>query len=342
MRSLFICALLAACLCAGSCSDPNARQVVLYSSVDEALLRTIIEDFEHQSGIEVLLVGDTEATKTTGLVQRVLAEKAQPRADVWWSSEPFGTIQLERAGVLEPYRSEQGERGMNGAWPDDLRSPCWYGFALRFRVLGYSEDRVPRPPTSLGELTEPQWRGRVGMARPQFGTTRGHMGVLVHQWGPARFRAWLEAMKANGIRLYDGNASIVRAIRLGEIDVGLTDTDDIWAARRNGWRIGAAYERVEPAPDARFPSTGPLALPNTVALVRNGPHPDEARKLIDFLLSEHAARIMAESDSHNIPVHPQLHSEFAMWAPKQWTVPPLVEVEAAIPQALAICEEVLE
>ncbi len=318
------------------------KQVVLYSSVDEEFLRQIVAAFEQQTGVRVLVVGDNEAVKTTGLVQRVLAERDRPQADVWWSSEPFGTIRLSREGALRAYRSQSAEESIEGGWPSHLKADDWYGFALRFRVLGYSVERLPQPPHAPGEMTSPAFRGRIGMARPQFGTTRGHMGVLLHAWGPERFRAWLEAMRDNGLRLYDGNASAVRGVRQGEIDVCMTDTDDVWSAQRNGWRIEAAHEPAEPDDGADFPSTGPIAVPNTLALVQGGPNPELGRQLIDFLLSEQVERLLAESDSHNVPVRPSLQREFARWAPPSWRPLDYQAIESKIEEALSICDEVLK
>ena len=61
--------------------------------------------FEKETGIKVLAVYDSEATKTTGLVNRLIAEKGSPRADVFWNSETCRTIVLKRKGVLTPYLS---------------------------------------------------------------------------------------------------------------------------------------------------------------------------------------------------------------------------------------------
>ncbi len=343
MRTILL-ALLAALALVGCSrpSDAEQKQVVLYSSVDEEFLRQIVAAFEQRTGVRVLIVGDNEAVKTTGLMQRVLAEKDRPKADVWWSSEPFGTIRLAREGALEPYVSQSAEQSIEDGWPSDLKTDTWYGFALRFRVLGYSEERLPAPPMTPGEMTNPALKGRIGMARPEFGTTRGHMGILLHAWGPEMLRAWLEAMRDNGLRLYDGNASAVRGIRQGEIDVCMTDTDDIWSAQRNGWTIAAAHEPVEPGDESSFPSTGPIVLPNTLALVRGGPNPELGKQLIDFLLSEQVERMLAESDSHNVPVRPALAAEFSRWAPPSWRPIDYEAIESKIDEALSICEDVLK
>lgn len=331
-----------AALALNACSrspGANAGVVVLYASADDVFARRAADAFEAQTGVRVELIGDTEATKTTGLVTRLLAEKDHPRADVWWSSEAMGTILLDESGALEA-------GGMEGAvpadWPTRLVGPGWnwVGFAERGRVIAYSTDRVTTPPTTLNELAAPGWKGRVGMARPQFGTTRGHVALLALRWGVDGLEAWLEAMEANGLRLYDGNARVVRAIYEGEIDVGLTDTDDAWAAVDNRWPVAMTFEHASGAPP--WPSAGPTTIPNTVAVVRGCPHPEQARALARFLVSEQIERLLAESASRNIPVHPALRAEFSGLAPPDLSDRPDYGGAAPlVPQAMDACERVL-
>ena len=156
--------------------------VVLYTSVDSNLIQPIMDEFERQTGIHARVVGDTEATKAAGLVARLISERTKPRADVWWSSEPAGTIALARAGILEPFVSK-AEADFKEGWPTYLRAKdkTWYGFAQRARVIGYNSNRVTRAnvPTTLRDLTKDKWRGKVGMARPQFGTTKTQIAALV-------------------------------------------------------------------------------------------------------------------------------------------------------------------
>lgn len=334
---------------------PASGEVVLYSSVDEPILREIISLYSKNSHTRVLLVGDTEATKTTGLLQRLIAERSHPRCDVWWSNEAFSTIALARQGMLEPLPIAQELRDLG--WPSELigDGDTWVGFAQRARVIVRNTRRVSvdAAPTSLGDLLRPEFEGRIGLARPQFGTTRGHIAALVAAHGPDRTRAFLAALKSHGARLYDGNSQVVAAAAQGEIDVGLTDTDDVFAGQRNGWNVDYSLERSdEPGEIASnvsgpaLPSIGPLVIPNTVAMIRNGP---DARRgggsasdtLVRFLLSESNERALASSEARNIPVRPGLAAEVQTVAiPKPMGVR-LEAVESRIDEALAIVAETL-
>lgn len=318
--------------------------VTLYTSVDADVLGPILDGFTAATGIKVESVTDTEATKTTGLVQRLLAEKLKPRADVWWSSEPMGTITLAENGLLDPYVSRE-EATLKTGWPKELRAAdrSWYGFAQRARIIAYNSNRLNKStaPTRLRDLTAERFRNKVGMARPQFGTTRTHIAVLIALHGEEAVRQFLTALNDNGLRLYDGNSGVVHALSVGEIEAGLTDTDDAWAAQRENWPVEVSYEVVD-KPGAKvtgLPSVGPLVIPNTVARLKGSPHPSEGKKLIDYLLSADVEAKLAGSDSHNIPVRPEVAKQFNMTAvPNPAQVDP-VQVAAALPKADRLINE---
>ncbi len=340
--------------------------IVLYSSVDDVLLRQVVELFHAQHGerYEIKLVGDTEATKTTGLVQRLIAEKDAPRADVWWSSEALGTAILAREGVLAAYRPEAIGRDLpEGAeWPTELVQERWTGFACRARVMVVNTKRVPEVEraTRLRELVDSKWKGRIGIARPEFGTTRGHMAALLAEHGEAAFVEWLRGLKANSVELFDGNATVVRACASGEIDVGLTDTDDVWAGLARGWPVVMVFEARDEAttrdarerdgasvgekPDAAgeaLPSRGPLLIPNTLGLVAGGRNPEGGRALIEFLLGADVERALARSESRNLPMRPGLASEFEdTRVPGAWGVDSRHVLES-MPKAMEIVGDTL-
>ena len=329
LGAVCLAALLPAC---GGSSD-DGPEVVLYVSADDYVMRPIIEAFEAETGVRVDVLGDTEATKTTGLVQRLRTERDDPRTDVFWSSEVFLTVNLADEGLLAPF-----EDPALADWPAALRDDerRWHGFANRARVVVFNTDLVSpeEAPRTMHDLADARWRGRVGVARPAFGTTRGHMGALLEVWGEEAFAEWAQAMEANGARLYDGNASVVRAVASGEIQVGLTDTDDVWSGQRNGWPIDLTYVRH----DRGDLDAGPMVIPNTVALVAGGPNPEAAQELALFLLSERVERMLAESDSHNVPIRPEVAAEFP-----QYSVPdPMALDFEAVADQMAPALEILD
>jgi iron(III) transport system substrate-binding protein len=310
----------------------NQRQVVLYCSVDQSIAEPIIAEFERQSGIKVLARFDTEASKTVGLVQRIRAEAASPIADVFWSSEIFHTIRLAREGLLAQYKSD-----LTIHWPAKFADPSgrWYGFALRGRVIAYNTKRVPSndAPHSLEDLLESKWKGCLVMATPEFGTTGGDVASWFAHYGSERAKKILQLLKANKIRLVDGNSTAVRMVATGQADVCLTDTDDVYAAQRNGWPIAMNYLNQG--------GDGPLAIPNTAAVIKGSSHPEEATDLMDFLLSEQLEQMLARSDSHNYPIHPSLTRQFEQYVISKPLDVDYEKVADHLPTAIKTAREIL-
>jgi len=338
------------------------KRVVCYTSADSVYAKVLLAEFTKATGIAVDAVFDTEATKTTGLVQRLLTEHGKPsgnKADVWWCSEPFGTIKLARAGVLDEVTAPRAEAHMKqdggSGWPANLRAAdkSWYGFGSRARVIVYNSRFVKEPdaPRTLGQLLRPEFKGRVAIAKPAFGTTRGHFGALVERFGEAAFEAWLKALKAHDVRVMDGNATVVAAVARGECRVGLTDTDDVYAGQREGWPVALAWEELPPRPagdQKPAPLTGPdlpgmgsMLIPSTVSLVKGRKNPGPALELVEFLLSPAAQRSLAQTDSRNTPVDPAVRREFAQYDIQNPAELDLFAVADKIDAAMAVCSRVL-
>ena len=90
--------LLLLCVCSCGSQQP---EITVYVSADEYVARQVFKTFTNETGIQVRWVGDTESTKTTHIVQRLLREREHPMADVFWSSEILGMIQLADQGSLD-------------------------------------------------------------------------------------------------------------------------------------------------------------------------------------------------------------------------------------------------
>lgn len=278
---------------AGCKGKKPTQQVVIYTSLDKVFSQPILESFEKQTDIKVLDVYDSEATKTTGLVNRLIAEKGSPRADVFWNSETGRTIVLKKKGVLERYVSPSAA-DIPAQFKDS--DGYWTGFAARCRILIYNTDSLKEKglPRSILELTEPQWKGKVALAYPLFGTTATHAAALFVHLGNQKAQEYFEALKANGVMITDGNASARDRVADGTVPIAFTDTDDALVAIKRGRPVDIIW------PDKN--GIGTLLIPNTVALIKGGPNPEAGKKLVDFLLSPKVEEMLAFSESGQIPL----------------------------------------
>lgn len=274
-------------------TEVNAKEVVVYTSVDQVFSEPILREFEDETGIRLRALYDVEASKTTGLVNRLIAERRRPKCDVFWNSEIGRTIVLAEKGVLAPYRSPSAV-DIPEAFRD--KEGYWTGFAARARVLIYNTKllRSDHLPGSIFELVDPKWRGKVALAYPLFGTTATHVAALYVSLGRKRTESYLRALKANDVVIVDGNSVVRDVVADGQVPLGLTDTDDVNVASRSGRPVSLIYPDQE--------GIGTLVVPNSVALIRGAPHPEEARQLIDYLLSREVESKLAFCESAQMPL----------------------------------------
>jgi iron(III) transport system substrate-binding protein len=288
-----------------------APEVVAYIAQDVVYAEPLLADFTAQTGIRVRTVFDSEAVKTVGLANRLLAERQRPQCDVFWGNEELRTRQLAAQGVWREtngwaafgYRSRRIMINTNFVAPpadeaerstfnpelrtstSDLRtSPS----ALRPSDFDLRTSNLAlRPsPRSLDDLTNAVWRGKVALAYPLFGTTPTHLLALRQHWGANRWEAWCRALAANQPLIVDGNSVVARLVARGEAWVGLTDSDDILVVQRDG------------APVHMLPlDAESLLIPNTVAVACGAPHPDAAQRLFEFLQGQQVVERLIRVDA---------------------------------------------
>jgi iron(III) transport system substrate-binding protein len=306
-RSRWI-ALLLCGLAAAGCRKETSQRLVVYCSVDETFGRQVLDAFRAEHDIEVDVIFDTEAGKTTGLVKRIELERDHPRADVFWSSELFNTILLARAGLLEPYDSPAAA-DIPARYRDPQRR--WTAIGLRARVLAFDPSRTPadQVPAKWHDLADPAVAPKLAFANPLFGTTRGQVAAQFALWGPQKATAFLEALRTHGAKMVDGNSAAVREVMQGRAELAMTDTDDVVVANRSGASLKMRY------PD--LGDGGTLLIPNSIAILRGARHPELARELVDYLVSARVEEMLARSDSKNVPVRAALRKKLGMELPPE-------------------------
>ncbi len=286
-------------LFAAGCNESDRaatnKPVVVYTSVDDVFARPICEQFEQETGIKVLLVPDTEETKSTGLLNRLIAEEQRPQADVFWSGDPVRAAILKSKGVSAVYRSPRAE-GMPAEYSDP--EGHWTGFSARARVLLYNTDLVPddQKPQSVDDLADARFKGKACLANPLFGTTSMHAAALFQVLGDDDARRFFQSLTENDVTILSSNGEVRRRVAAGEFAIGLTDTDDAHVAVQEGKPVGIVY------PDAD--GLGTLVVPNAAVLIAGGPNPDNGRRFIDYLLRSETELALAESEAAQMPLRP--------------------------------------
>ncbi len=300
---LFLYALIAVFLLLPAGCGNSKNRVVVYCALDREFAEEILKEFTQKSGLEVVPRWDTEANKSVGLYEDIVREAGRPRCDVHWNNEILGTIRLHKRGLLAPYESPSA-----AAFPAAFKAidHTWTAFAARARVFLINTAMAPDPkdwPMGLRDLTTPRWKGRFAMARPIFGTTATNAACLFQVLGDNNGRALFRQLRENDAQVLPGNKQVAVAVGNGQVPVGWTDTDDAFAELDAGNPVAMVFPDHAPSKDNDL---GALFIPNTVAMIKNCPNPEGAKKLIDFLLSPEVEAKLAKAKSRQIPINPNV------------------------------------
>jgi len=317
--------LLVLACCAG-CTRSEPR-VVLYCAQDRDFAVPMLDAFREQTSLPVVPKYDTEKNKSVSLYEELVAEKNRPRCDVFWNNEILSTIRLQKQGLLEPYDSPSAK-----PYPAEAKAAdrTWHAFATRARILIVNTRLVPEKdrPRSLLDLTDARWRNRVVMAQPQYGTSATQAVCLFQVLGSERAKKYYLDLKANGVQIAPGNKQVAEWVGQGrtpagqEVAVGITDTDDAMEEARDKHDVAIIYPDRDASAESKL---GTLFIPNTVAILKGAPNPEGAKRLVDYLLSADVEKRLAEGESHQVPLNPEVKAK----------LPPQIETPATV-RAMAV------
>lgn len=328
MRMLILTAAIAA-----TSLPVLAEEVNVYSHRQPELLKPLTDAFTAETGITV-----NTAFVSKGLVERLKAEGDRSPADLIMTVDVARLGEVKDAGVTQAVEDD----AVNVV-PEALRDTDnqWFGLTTRARIIYASKDRVADGEvTTYEDLADPKWKARI-CTRPfthdyNVALTAAH---LAHH-GPEETKAWLEGIKANLAKQPEGgDRDQVKSIWSGECDISLGNTyymgkmleDDEQKEWANSVRI------VFPT----FEDGGTHVNVSGVAMTKSAPNKDAALKLIEFLASDEAQKIYAETN-YEFPVsdHVERSEIVNSWGDFTVDSVPLTEISKLRPEALTLIEEV--
>ncbi len=260
-----------------------AGELTIYSGRGESLVGALIEQFEADTGIRVKV----RYAGTAELAVAILEEGSRSPADVYYAQDAGALGALADAGALATLPSSILDRvDAKFRHPDGL----WVGTSGRARVLVVSPERVPNPPDSIFELTEPQWSGRVGWA-PANGSFQAFVTALRQIHGDDAAEQWLRGMIANGVREYPKNSPQVQAVGDGELDIGLVNHYYLFRFLDEDPNFAAANHFTDPG------EAGALVNIAGLAVLNASENRSAALRFAEYLLSEDAQEYFRDQTS---------------------------------------------
>ena len=258
-----------------------AQTLTIYSGRDEKLIGPLIQQAEKDLGMDIeVRYGDTAE-----LAIAALEEGKNSPADLFFAQDAgaLGALAQEKRTVtLSDELLKQVDQRFRS--PDGQ----WVGISGRARVIDYNTKLV-KPnelPTSVMQLTDPKWRGKVGWA-PSNGSFQSFVTAMRQLQGDEKTLEWLKAMKANGARDYGKNAAIVEAVGKGEIALGLVNNYYLYRFTENNPDFPVAHHYTRGDAGAMVNVAG-------IAVLNTSDQKGDAEKFIAYMLRPEAQKYFAQ------------------------------------------------
>ena len=198
--------------CTAEAALPDKSSITVYAGRSEALIQPMVDQFTLDTGIEV----EVRYAGSAELAAQLLEEGQNSPADVFFAQDAGALGAVAKAGLLTKL-------------PDEilgLVSPqysaadgSWVGVSGRVRVFVYNPDTVASVPTSVFDLAEPEWQGRIAIA-PTNASFQAFVTAMRVLHGEDKTLEWLRAMKTNAV-IYEKNSAILEAVESKIVDAGL-------------------------------------------------------------------------------------------------------------------------
>jgi iron(III) transport system substrate-binding protein len=279
--------------CASSGSAPSGKALTLYSGQHEQTTEALVAAFEKQTGITVNVRNDDEDV----LADQIVTEGSRSPADVYFTENTPPLQELASKGLLASVAPSTLANT-----PSRFNSPDgkWVGVTARVSVMGYNTSLLTpsQLPTSVMDLADPQWKGKIGIAGSET-DFQPIVTSVARAHGEAAALRWLEAVKANaGSHSYPDNETLVSEINRGQVALGVIN-QYYWYREKaqvgdSGLHSAIAYF----APH----DPGYVIDVSGAGILKSSSQQAEAQRFVAFLTSKQGQEIIAHSDSYEYPI----------------------------------------
>ena len=268
-----------------SCGSSGGKSITLYSGRNESLIQPLIERFEKDTGINVNVKYGNSADLAL-LIQTEIDGTGKSVADVFLSQSPgaIGLISASDSLYKLPASTRQLVRKEAS---NAVVSQDWVGITARQRVLVYNTDQVNAAdlPSSIFDLTDPSYRGRVAVT-PTNSSFLDFITSLRSLIGDAATRNWLEGMAKNNSPNYSKNSAVVQAVVANQVEMGLVN--HYYLLREKAENPSARAE------NHFFSGPGSVLIFTGAGILKNSNQKSEAQQLLEYMLNEQSQQYFVE------------------------------------------------
>lgn len=281
-----------------------ADEVVVYSSRIDELIKPVFDAYTEKTGVTVKFITDKEAP----LMARLKAEGENTPADLLLTVDGGNLWQAEQMGILQPLDSEVVKQNIPAQYRSS--SDAWTGLSLRARTIVYSPQRVKEGEFSTYEaLAGDNWEGRLCLRTSKKVYNQSLTATMIETHGAEKteeiIRGWVDNLATD---VFADDTALIQAIDAGQCDVGIVNT----------YYYGRLH-KSDPQLKAKlfWPNQGDRGVHvnlSGIGLTKHAPHPEAARKLVEWMTGPQAQSIFADINME-YPANPAVKpsAEVASW-----------------------------
>ena len=296
--------LAAAALMALSNVAQAADEVVVYSSRIDELIKPVFDAYTAKTGTKVKFITDKEAP----LMARIKAEGENTPADLLLTVDGGNLWQAEQMGILQPLNSEVVKTNIPAQYRSS--SDAWTGLSLRARTIVYSPERVQQSELSTYEaLADENWEGRLCLRTSKKVYNQSLTATLIETHGAGKteeiVKGWVNNLATD---VFADDTALIQAVDAGQCDVGIVNT--YYYGRLHAQQPDLKARLFWPNQQDR----GVHVNLSGIGLTKHAPHPEAARKLVEWMTSPEAQSIFADINME-FPANPDVKpsAEVAAW-----------------------------
>ena len=266
-----------------------AKDLVVYSSVDEENAKKILNGFSKATGVKYQMV----FLSTGPALSRIEAEKANPQADVWFGAPNENHIMAKNKGLTQPYVSKNAS-----ALDPNFRDPqgYWHAFYMNPLGIGVLADELKKrnikEPATWADMTHPVYKGLIQMPSPQAsGTALVVIMTLVQIHGENKAYELMKSMNPNVQTYTQSGTGPAKSLAIGEAKIAIQFTPAFLQLMDEGYPVKVA-----------FPTEGVGYESPALSIVKGAKNLDSAKELVDWILAKEGQETLSAQKTFFFPV----------------------------------------
>lgn len=209
-------------------------------------------------------------------------EAKKIQADLIMVADPSYYLTLKNQGLLLKYESPNRKDVQLNKDADGY----WTGVRISNMIIAYNPDKTPAPPKTWKDLLDPKWNGKISMPSPLLsGTAYVAAGELAAKYGWKYF----EDLKANGLKVEEGNAAIQNKLLRGEYAAAMILEENILKMAAKGEPLKVVY-----------PEDGTVVIPSPIAIFNTSKNQEAAKAVLDWFLSKEGQEVIVKGWMHSV------------------------------------------